>query len=392
MDTLAVLKALARLEDDFARQGALAESDFLQAVDKCRLGPNEAIGLRAELATRGIRIDSLPIAVSPATDTVEGSRPDRGAARSRRRDDLGSYLDEIGTVELLSSSEERSLGRCIQLGRAAAQQLSSGSADPDGALQQCVEQGTEARTHLIRANLRLVIGLAKRYARVSGVDLRDLIQEGNIGLMTAADKFDHSLGYRFSTYAMWWIRQSITRGIQERGRTIRLPVHIAEALTRIRRVRRLLAHEQGGSEPSVKQIAEQLQMPPEQVQFVLDSSSPQVLSLDGDDSDDEQPHSLGASLAATSCADPLMDLMQRDLAGALAQSLADFTPREREVIALRFGLGDGEAKTLEEVGNRFGITRERVRQIEAKVLHRLRHPVRARRLQDFLDDENRHDP
>jgi RNA polymerase primary sigma factor len=243
-----------------------------------------------------------------------------------------------------------------------------------------MQQGLDARDHLIRANTRLVVSIAKKYMN-RGVPFLDLIQEGNLGLMKAVEKFDYRRGFRFSTYATWWIRQTITRAIADQGRTIRVPVHMTDRIRRLYRVVRELEQE-NGRKPDVHEIARAMGMEPRKVQWMLRVSW-QPLSLEqpvGDDEDSE----LGNFIENDNIPNPAQLTHDKLLHEKIEQLLATLTPREARILRLRFGLQNGKSYTLEEVGEKFGLTRERIRQIEGKALRRLRHPRRSRHLRDYL--------
>ena len=271
-------------------------------------------------------------------------------------DPVRMYLKEIGNVPLLSTEEEVELARRVESG------------------------DEEAKKQLIEANLRLVVSIAKKYVG-RGMPFLDLIQEGNMGLMKAVDKFDYAKGFKFSTYATWWIRQAITRGIADTGRTIRVPVHMVEAINKTLRMTRTLLQELG-REPTPEEVADRLGVPVSRVREVLKISRDPV-SLDTPIGEEDDSH-LGDFIeddSAISTADSAAFSMLRE---ELSTALESLTDRERQVVQLRFGLIDGRARTLEEVGKEFNVTRERIRQIEAKALRKLRHPSRSKRLRDFL--------
>ncbi|MCI7226715.1 Sigma-A [uncultured Clostridium sp.] len=271
-------------------------------------------------------------------------------------DPVRMYLKEIGNVPLLSTEEEV-------------------------ALAQRVEAGDEsAKKQLIEANLRLVVSIAKKYVG-RGMPFLDLIQEGNMGLMKAVDKFDYSKGFKFSTYATWWIRQAITRGIADTGRTIRVPVHMVETINKTLRMTRTLLQELG-REPTPEEVAERLGVPVARVREVLKISRDPV-SLDTPIGEEDDSH-LGDFIEDDSALSPADSAAFSMLREELSTALESLTDRERQVVQLRFGLIDGRARTLEEVGKEFNVTRERIRQIEAKALRKLRHPSRSKRLRDFL--------
>ena len=271
-------------------------------------------------------------------------------------DPVRMYLKEIGNVPLLTTEQEVELAKKVENG------------------------DEEAKKALTESNLRLVVSIAKKYVG-RGMPFLDLIQEGNMGLMKAVDKFDYTKGYKFSTYATWWIRQAITRGIADTGRTIRVPVHMVETINKTLRMTRALLQELG-REPSAEEVAERLNVPVARVREVLKISRDPV-SLDTPIGEEDDSH-LGDFIeddSALSPADSAAFSMLKEELGAALESL---TERERQVVRLRFGLEDGRARTLEEVGKEFNVTRERIRQIEAKALRKLRHPSRSKRLKDFL--------
>ena len=271
-------------------------------------------------------------------------------------DPVRMYLKEIGKVPLLSADEEVELAKRMEEGDA------------------------EAKKKLTEANLRLVVSIAKKYVG-RGMPFLDLIQEGNMGLMKAVDKFDYTKGYKFSTYATWWIRQAITRGIADTGRTIRVPVHMVETINKTLRMTRTLLQELG-REPTPEEVAERLNVSVSRVREVLKISRDPV-SLDTPIGEEDDSH-LGDFIEDDSALSPADSAAFSMLRAELATALESLTDRERQVVKLRFGLEDGRARTLEEVGKEFNVTRERIRQIEAKALRKLRHPSRSKRLKDFL--------
>jgi RNA polymerase primary sigma factor len=296
-------------------------------------------------------------------------------------DPVGLYLREMGRVPLLDADEEVRLAKAIEVGRTASRKLSQEN-DPDKRekLLKGVEAGIEARDHLIRSNTRLVVSVAKKYMTPS-VPFLDLIQEGNIGLMRAVEKFDHRRGFRFSTYATWWIRQTITRAIADQGRTIRVPVHMSDRIRQLYRIMRELEQETG-QKPTPDEIARIMNVSAHKVRWMLRVSMTPI-SLEtpvGDDEDSELGHFIPNESAPT----PAQATVDGLLREKLEELLATLTPREARVLQLRFGLSNELTHTLEEVGEKFGLTRERIRQIEGHALRRLRHPRRSRHLRDYL--------
>ena len=296
-------------------------------------------------------------------------------------DSVGLYLKEMARVPLLTTEEEVQLAMRQEAGQDADEQLMRA---PDherrAEWQFLVQDGLNARDHLIKANTRLVVSIAKKYMS-RGVPFLDLIQEGNLGLMKAVEKFDYHRGYRFSTYATWWIRQTITRAIADQGRTIRVPVHMTDRIRQLYRVARDLEQETG-CKPSVEEIAEVMECDPRKVQWMLKVSW-RPLSLEhpvGNDDDSE----LGSFIENDREPNPSDSAYNKLLKEKIEELLNTLTPREARILRLRFGLQNGHCYTLEEVGQKFGLTRERIRQIEGRALRRLRHPRRSRKLRDYL--------
>ncbi len=297
-------------------------------------------------------------------------------------DTVGLYLKEMARVPLLTTEGEVQLAMRQEAGELAASQLAE-SADHErrAEWQFLIQDGLNARDHLIKANTRLVVSIAKKYMS-RGVPFLDLIQEGNLGLMKAVEKFDYHRGYRFSTYATWWIRQTITRAIADQGRTIRVPVHMTDRIRQLYRVARDLEQETG-CKPSVEEIAEVMECEPRKVQWMLKVSW-RPLSLEhpvGKDDDSE----LGSFIENDREPNPSDSAFSKLLKEKIEELLNTLTPREARILRLRFGLQNGHCYTLEEVGQKFGLTRERIRQIEGRALRRLRHPRRSRKLRDYLD-------
>ncbi|MGC9335503.1 MAG: sigma-70 family RNA polymerase sigma factor [Anaerolineae bacterium] len=298
------------------------------------------------------------------------------------RDTTGMYFHEMSRVPLLTRDEECHLAHLWQDARRARQELSQNSHDERerARLRRQIREGQRARERLIMANTRLVVSIAKRYQGY-GMPLQDLIQEGNLGLMRAVDKFDPDLGYKFSTYATWWIRQAVTRALPDQGRTIRLPVHMSDSVRKLQRTVQELEQETGRS-PSVEEVAEEMGVPPDRVHWMMQVTR-RPLSLQtpvGEEEDSE----LGQFVEDEAAPAPTLVTEQALLRQELEAMLESLTPREARVLRMRFGLEDGQPRSLEEIGNRFGVSRERIRQIEKQALQRLRHPRRSRRLRDYL--------
>lgn len=297
-------------------------------------------------------------------------------------DSVGLYLKEMGCVSLLSLEDEVTLSKTICQGREAERDLQRADLTPEEhELLECrIEQARQARAHLIEANTRLVVSIAKRYVG-HGVPFLDLIQEGNLGLMKTVEKFDHTRGYRFSTYATWWIRQTITRAIADQGRTIRVPVHMVDQIRRLYKTAYQLEQEYN-RRPTPEELAHEMGINPRKVQWMLNVSSHPVSLAQpvGEDQDSE----LGAFIEDDSVLSPEECAHQNQLRVQVQELLDTLAPREACILRLRFGLQNGRSYTLEQVGRKFGLTRERIRQIENEALHRLRHPSRSRRLRDSL--------
>jgi RNA polymerase primary sigma factor len=318
--------------------------DFLEAnnVDVLRIAEDDEILIDDEDMEADVEMDKIDLSV-PDGVSIE--------------DPVRMYLKEIGKVPLLSAEEEIELAKRMELG------------------------DQEAKKRLAEANLRLVVSIAKRYVG-RGMLFLDLIQEGNLGLIKAVEKFDYRKGYKFSTYATWWIRQAITRAIADQARTIRIPVHMVETINKLIRVSRQLLQELG-REPTPEEIAEEMNMPVERVREILKISQEPV-SLETPIGEEEDSH-LGDFIQDDNVPVPADAAAFTLLKEQLVEVLGTLTEREQKVLRLRFGLDDGRARTLEEVGKEFNVTRERIRQIEAKALRKLRHPSRSRKLKDYLD-------
>ena len=355
------------LIDTGRRAGKLTSSEISDAMEENGnvLDVEAMEKLYEELESNGIEIvDDTPVDVSSALLSSEEGADDYEDGLTTDGitidDPVKVYLKEIGRVPLLSPKEETELALKIQAG------------GPDG---------EKAKQRLSEANLRLVVSIAKRYVG-RGMQFLDLIQEGNLGLIKAVEKFDHTKGFKFSTYATWWIRQAITRAIADQARTIRIPVHMVETINKVKKVSSQLLHEYG-HDPSAEEIAERLDMPVDKVREIMRVAQEPV-SLETPIGEEEDSH-LGDFIPDDDAPVPAEAASQTLLKEQLADVLKTLTPREEKVLRLRFGLEDGRPRTLEEVGKEFNVTRERIRQIEAKALRKLRHPSRSKKLRDFLD-------
>lgn len=303
-------------------------------------------------------VEEEPELAEDSFDMSDVDMSDIGKIDGLQLDDpVRLYLKEIGKVPLLTSDEELELAKRIEAGE------------------------EDAKRRLAEANLRLVVSVAKRYVG-RGLLLLDLIQEGNLGLIKAVDKFDYRKGFKFSTYATWWIRQSITRAIADQARTIRIPVHMVESINRMTRISRQMVQEIG-REPSVEELAEKMGVSPAKVMEVMKIAMDPV-SLESPIGDEEESH-LGDFIPDSNMPVPAEAVTHKVLCEQIEEALGTLTEREEKVLRLRFGLDDGKARTLEEVGREFNVTRERIRQIEAKALRKLKHPVRSRKLRDYLE-------
>lgn len=300
-------------------------------------------------------------------------------------DSVALYLKEISRIPLLTADEEVTLAKAIEKGKRATQKLSKTDIVLDASaraqLRQLVKRGQQARCSLIEANFRLVVSIAKKYVG-HGVSFMDLIQEGNIGLIKAVEKFEYQRGFKFSTYATWWIRQAVSRALSDQGRTIRVPVHMGERITQLSRVSRELV-QRNGHAPTEEEIAEEMGISLRLLERIRQAAQ-YPLSLEMEVGE-EMDSTLGDFIEDKNNPHPDDSTMCQLLSERMNDVLASLTAREHRVLQLRFGLQDGRSYTLEEVGQKFGVTRERIRQIEAKALSKLRHPRRSRRLRDFLE-------
>ena len=303
-------------------------------------------------------------------------------------DPVRMYLKEIGKMHLLTFEEETELAKTITNGKFASEQLKSMeeegyqvSEEERNELEKLIRKSETAKNKLVEANLRLVVSIAKKFVN-RGLQFLDLIQEGNMGLMKAVEKFDYEKGYKFSTYATWWIRQAITRAVADQARTIRIPVHMVETINKLVRVQRQLVQELS-REPFAEEVAERMGISVEKVQQIQKIAQ-EPISLEAPVGEEEDS-SLGDFISDPHALDPYEYTAQEMLKRELNEVLDGLTDREEKVLRMRFGLLDGRQRTLEEVGKEFGVTRERIRQIEAKALRKLKHPSRSRKLRDFMN-------
>jgi len=369
-----------------------AKENTTKPEDSPEISPIERLlGLGvAALIERGIEISDAELEVPEPDDesekeivTATAAQEDIDLSGIDVDDSISLYLKEIGRIPLLTAEQEVSLAKRMEAGRNARRRISKDghlSKEERAKLQWLIRDGEAAKEHLIKANSRLVVSVAKKYVG-RGVPFLDLIQEGNIGLIRAVKKFDYRRGYKFSTYATWWIRQAVTRAIADQGRTIRVPVHMYEQINRLARVSRQLVQELG-RDPTVEEIAAELGVGPKKVERIIKvSQRPLSLEMPVGEEDDSF---LGDFIEDQEAPSPTDQASQQLLREQIDDIFASLTPREVRILQLRFGLVDGYSYTLEEVGKKFGVTRERIRQIEAQALGRLRHPSRSRKLRDFL--------
>ena len=382
--------AIERLIDLGRSQGYVTYDDVMEAVPEAELNIDQLEDALATLIEMGVEISDTEIEEPMAeveekreAETVENVAADIDLSAIDLDDSISLYLKEIGRIPLLTAEQEVSLAKRMEAGRNAKRRMSKNgelSLDERDRLRSTIRDGQAAQEHLIKANSRLVVSVAKKYVG-RGVPFLDLIQEGNIGLIRAVKKFDYRRGYKFSTYATWWIRQAVTRAIADQGRTIRVPVHMYEQINRLARVSRQLVQELG-RDPTVEEIAEELGVSPKKVERTIKvSQRPLSLEMPVGEEDDSF---LGDFIEDSEAPSPTDQASQQLLRDQIEDIFGSLTPREVRILQLRFGLVDGYSYTLEEVGKKFGVTRERIRQIEAQALGRLRHPSRSRKLRDFL--------
>jgi RNA polymerase primary sigma factor len=353
-----------------------------EAPDASGEPAGEEIGdAEVEAAAHAASEDSVSLGTSDGTGPARADT-DLDDQTPAIGDSVHTYLKAIGRTRLLTAEEEVDLAKRIEAGLYAEHKLQAEPATDDQLrfdLEEVAEDGRRAKAHMLEANLRLVVSVAKKYSD-RGLSLLDVVQEGNLGLIRAVEKFDYTKGYKFSTYAMWWIRQAIQRGFADSARTIRLPVHVLEMLSKLSRVERDM-HQRLGREPTPEELAVELDRTPEAVEELLRTSR-QPISLDSTIGEDGET-SIG-DLIEDIDAPEASELVDRQLmADQLRRALDDLTPREATIMAMRFGLYDGNPHTLDEIGKHLGLTRERIRQLEKQSLSKLRHPSRARPLLDF---------
>ena len=396
---------LGELLEKGRKKGRLSSGELMEALEEIDLESEQMDKIYDVLENMGIdtagedylpelNADSMPpieeIEEIPEEEIVD---PNTLVDSFGIDDPVRMYLKEIGKVNLLTPDEEIQLAQDMGAGDAAREQLAeiekarkngeevSLAQEEEKELKRAIRKGEAAKQRLAEANLRLVVSIAKRYVG-RGMLFLDLIQEGNLGLIKAVEKFDYTKGYKFSTYATWWIRQAITRAIADQARTIRIPVHMVETINKVIRVSRQLLQELG-HDPTPEEISEEMNMPVDKVREILKIAQEPV-SLETPIGEEEDSH-LGDFIPDEDASEPSEAASYTLLKEQLIDVLDTLTPREEKVLKLRFGLEDGRTRTLEEVGKEFNVTRERIRQIEAKALRKLRHPSRSKKLKDFLN-------
>jgi len=365
-------EAVKKLLDSVKQKGTVSYPEIMDALNNIDLTPEQIDDVYEQLGQLGVEVGVATVALDPIDEIVVPDEDEEVQLLASAEpididlsvpegiaidDPVRMYLKEIGRVSLLSAEEEVNLAKEME------------------------EGNEEAKRRLAEANLRLVVSIAKRYVG-RGMLFLDLIQEGNLGLIKAVEKFDYHKGYKFSTYATWWIRQAITRAIADQARTIRIPVHMVETINKLTRIHRQLIQELG-RDPLPEEIAKEMDIPVERVREILKVSQEPV-SLETPIGEEEDSH-LGDFIEDEEALAPAEAASFFLLREQLEDVLSTLTPREKKVLQLRFGLEDGRSRTLEEVGQVFGVTRERIRQIEAKALRKLRHPSRSKKLKDYLD-------
>jgi RNA polymerase primary sigma factor len=366
--------------------GLVTSEDVSAAMQAAELPPEQMDSILQVLAEEGVEIlDTTSEGDDDAEDDARRKQEEELALKTPTSDPVRMYLKEIGKVPLLTAEEEVDLAKRIEAGLFASEKLATTTKKVGDKLRRELEaierDGQIAKRKLVEANLRLVVSIAKRYVG-RGMLFLDLIQEGNLGLIRAVEKFDYTKGYKFSTYATWWIRQAITRAIADQARTIRIPVHMVETINKLIRIQRQLLQDLG-REPTPEEIAHEMDLTPDKVREILKVSQEPV-SLETPIGEEEDSH-LGDFIEDSDAVVPIDAASFILLQEQLDSVLHTLSEREKKVIQLRFGLTDGHPRTLEEVGREFGVTRERIRQIESKTLSKLRHPSRSQKLRDYLE-------
>ncbi|MEO8322703.1 MAG: RNA polymerase sigma factor [Actinomycetota bacterium] len=387
-----------KLIKEARKEGTITAAELAERLAKMELTTDETDAVYQRLVELGVDVAEDESIKEEVAEEEEESAEDADEVRRRERraidqalskaptnDPVRMYLKEIGKVALLTAQQEVDLAKRIEAGLLAEDRLVTGAdsltEDQRWELNRISRDGAKAKRHLVEANLRLVVSIAKRYVG-RGMSFLDLIQEGNLGLIRAVEKFDYTKGFKFSTYATWWIRQAITRAIADQARTIRIPVHMVETINKLVRIQRQLLQDLG-REPTTDEIATHMEMTPEKVREIQKLSQEPV-SLETPIGEEEDS-SLGDFIEDADAVVPLERASFRLLQEQLESVLHTLSEREKEVIRLRFGLVDGQPRTLEDVGKKFGVTRERIRQIESKTLSKLRHPSRSQKLRDYLE-------
>lgn len=368
-------------------QGYLTTEDLMEVYPDVSHDSEHLEAIMVALRRRGVDIYDQNEAEFNEDDSNSGSDMDpySNLEPISSDDTISLYLKEMSRVPLLNVEEEQSLAKRIECGRAAKKEMERKNGrcpkKRRAMLEDSVEDGMLAREHLIKANTRLVVSIAKRYIG-RGVPFLDLIQEGNLGLMKAVEKYEYLRGFRFSTYATWWIRQTITRSIADQGRTIRVPVHMVDRIRQLYKTTHEL-EQRLGRMPNTEELAKEIGVPPTKVDWMLQVSW-LPLSLESPINDDEEDSELGMFVEDQLTPTPIQSTYSKLLREKIEDVLETLPCRESRILRLRFGLENGHTYTLEEVGQKFGLTRERIRQIEGKALRRLRHPRRARQLKEYL--------
>jgi RNA polymerase primary sigma factor len=398
----AALEEIEKIVKTARREGSITAADLAEHLSVLEIDSDQADAVYQRLLDAGVDIveeedvheEELEVEADKEEEVVA---PDAEVTRRKERrevdqaykaptnDPVRMYLKEIGRVPLLTAQEEVDLAKRIEAGENATTELIAADGklptDQRIELRMTERDGMQAKRHLVEANLRLVVSIAKRYVG-RGMAFLDLIQEGNLGLIRAVEKFDYEKGFKFSTYATWWIRQAITRAIADQARTIRIPVHMVETINKLVRIQRQLLQDLG-REPTAEEIGSQMEIGPQKVREIQKISQEPV-SLEAPIGEEEDS-SLGDFIEDSEAVVPLERASFKLLQEQLESVLTTLSEREKEVIRLRFGLVDGQPRTLEDVGKKFGVTRERIRQIESKTLSKLRHPSRSQKLRDYLE-------